>query len=98
MTEFGNKKIVFGDVFAGCGGLSLGLLQAGLEGRFAIEHDKFAFATLKANLLARSAKFKFAWPRWLPKEPMAVATLLKDYMDELESLEGKIDILVGGPP
>ena len=29
------KKLVFGDVYAGCGGLSLGMLQAGLEGRFA---------------------------------------------------------------
>lgn len=92
------RKLVFADAFAGCGGLSLGLLQAGLEGRFAIEHDKFAFATLRANLLLRGAKFRFSWPRWLPKEPMAVATLLKNYIDELESLEGKIDVLVGGPP
>ena len=92
------KKIVFADAFAGCGGLSLGLLQAGLEGRFAIEHDKFAFATLKANLLAKDSKFRFTWPRWLPKEPIAVAKLLKDYLEELESMEGKIDLLVGGPP
>jgi DNA (cytosine-5)-methyltransferase 1 len=92
------KTVVFADAFAGCGGLSLGLLQAGLEGRFAIEHDKFAFATLKANLLAGGAKLKFTWPRWLPKEPIAVASLLKDYLDELKSLEGKIDVLVGGPP
>src|ERR1700728_1238813 len=92
------KKIVFADAFAGCGGLFLGLLQAGLEGRFAIEHDKFAFATLKANLLAKDSRFRFSWPRWLPKEPIAVAKLLKDYLEELESMEGKIDILVGGPP
>ena len=98
MTQPVKRKLVFADAFAGCGGLSLGLLQAGLEGRFAIEHDRFAFATLKANLLARDAKFRFAWPRWLPKEPMAVATLLGKYIEELESLEGKIDILVGGPP
>jgi DNA (cytosine-5)-methyltransferase 1 len=92
------KKIVFADAFAGCGGLSLGLLQAGLEGRFAIEHDKFAFATLRANLLSKGSRCRFAWPRWLPKEPIAVATLLADYKAQLKSLEGKIDVLVGGPP
>jgi len=91
-------KLEFADAFAGCGGLSLGLMQAGLEGRFAIEHDKFAFATLKANLLAKDSKFRFTWPRWLPKRPITVANLLRDYLDELESMEGKIDLLVGGPP
>src|SRR5580698_1201845 len=92
------KKIVFADAFAGCGGLSLGLLQAGLEGRFAIEHDKFAFATLQANLLSKDAKFKFSWPQWLPKKPIAIGKLLKTYDTQLESLSGKIDVLVGGPP
>jgi len=98
MPQPSKRKLLFADAFAGCGGLSLGLLQAGLEGRFAIEHDKFAFATLKANLLAKGAKFRIAWPRWLPKEPIGIATLLRGYIEELESLEGKIDILVGGPP
>jgi DNA (cytosine-5)-methyltransferase 1 len=98
MGKVQNKKIVFGDVFAGCGGLSLGLLQAGLEGRFAIEHDEFAFATLRENLLVNSAKFRFSWPRWLPMEAIAIGAFLKDYRDELESLAGSIDLLVGGPP
>jgi DNA (cytosine-5)-methyltransferase 1 len=98
MPHSTKRKLVFGDAFAGCGGLSLGLMQAGLEGRFAIEHDKFAFATLKTNLLAKDSKFRFTWPRWLPKEPIAVAKLLRVYLDELESMEGKIDVLVGGPP
>jgi len=40
------RKIVFVDVFAGCGGLSLGLFQAGLHGLFAVEKDEFAFETL----------------------------------------------------
>jgi DNA (cytosine-5)-methyltransferase 1 len=98
MVDSRTKKVVFGDVFAGCGGLSLGLLQAGLQGRFVIEHDKFAFATLKANLLARQSRFRFNWPRWLPKEPIAIATLLEEYSENLKSLEGTIDLLVGGPP
>lgn len=92
------KKLVFADVFAGCGALSLGLMQAGLQGKFAVEHDKFAFATLRANLLSRDSRFTFSWPRWLPKEPLGIAALLRRYRGELESLEGKIDLLVGGPP
>src|SRR5205085_11704669 len=39
MAKAKPHKIVFVDAFAGCGGLSLGLMQAGLQGRFAIEHD-----------------------------------------------------------
>jgi len=35
------KKQVVIDLFAGCGGLSLGLYQAGWEGLFAIDpHDR----------------------------------------------------------
>lgn len=86
------------DAFAGCGGLSLGLLQAGLEGRFAIEHDKFAFSTLQANLLSKNSKYKFTWPRWLPKEAISIGAVLDDYRTNLELLQGKIDLLVGGPP
>ena len=73
------KQLVFGDAFAGCGGLSLGLLQAGLDGRFAIEHDKFAFATLRENLLVKGAKYRYFWPGWLPKQAIAIGTMLKDY-------------------
>src|SRR5437868_3191776 len=65
------RTLVFIDAFAGCGGLSLGLLQAGLEGRLAIEKDSFAFATLKANLLDRDG-LSFCWPDWFPKKPMSI--------------------------
>jgi DNA (cytosine-5)-methyltransferase 1 len=98
MRQANKKMLTFADAFAGCGGLSLGLMQAGLEGRFAIEHDKFAFETLRANLLSEGSRFKFQWPRWLPKEPIAIGAFLGDYRQRLEALEGKIDLLVGGPP
>ena len=39
------------DIFAGCGGLSLGLHNAGWKGLFAIEKSKDAFETLKYNLI-----------------------------------------------
>jgi len=44
-------KGVFVDLFAGCGGLSLGLMNAGWKGLFAVEKDSFAFETLKTNLI-----------------------------------------------
>jgi len=92
------KKIVFVDAFAGCGGLSLGLMQAGWCGLFAIEKDKFAYETLKTNLIRREAKFKFAWPKWFKREPISIETLLTKHGKRLEALSGTIDLLVGGPP
>ena len=40
----------FVDVYAGCGGISLGLSQ-GWTGLFAVEHERFSFQTLEANFL-----------------------------------------------
>lgn len=92
------RPLTFIDAFAGCGGLSLGLMQAGWTGRFAIERDKFAFATLKANLLAKGSPHRYVWPRWLPQEPIGIVELLSTYRGQLEKISGKIDVLVGGPP
>jgi DNA (cytosine-5)-methyltransferase 1 len=92
------KPLVFVDAFAGCGGLSLGLVQAGWRGLFAIEHDDFAFATLKANLVDGQGRFQFAWPKWLPKEPIGIQALLSRHSQALERLQGTVDLLVGGPP
>ncbi|MDW3715481.1 MULTISPECIES: DNA cytosine methyltransferase [unclassified Pseudomonas] len=93
-----SKPLTFIDAFAGCGGLSLGLMQAGLTGRFAIERDSFAFATLKANLLAEGGLHQYAWPDWFPQEPVGIVEFLNNYRNQLEELSGNIDILVGGPP
>src|ERR1700722_18576821 len=93
-----SKKITFVDAFAGCGGLSLGLMQAGWQGLFAIEKDKFAFQTLKSNLIDHKARFKFAWPQWLPREPISIDSFLKKHGSQIRSLAGTVDLLVGGPP
>lgn len=98
MPRSSATPLTFIDAFAGCGGLSLGLMQAGLTGRFAIERDKFAFATLKENLLAKGASYKYVWPRWLPKEPIGIVELLDNYREQLEEISGTVDLLVGGPP
>jgi len=86
------------DVFAGCGGLSLGLHRAGWRGLFAVEKDTFAFETLSANFLKQDSRFVFDWPNWLKKAPTTIEDLLRDHGDELRQLRGKIDMLVGGPP
>jgi DNA (cytosine-5)-methyltransferase 1 len=92
------SPLTFIDVFAGCGGLSLGLMQAGWQGLFAIEHDVNAFQTLRANLLDIKNKHRFRWPVWLSKEPVGVADVLVNNRKQLNLLSGNVDMLVGGPP
>ena len=57
-----NRIFTVIDFFAGCGGLSLGLYQAGWKGLFAIEKNAFAFETLKFNLIDN--KNHFDLPEW----------------------------------
>lgn len=89
---------VFIDAFAGCGGLSLGLMQAGMAGLFAIEKDDFAFSTLRHNLVDRDGEHRFDWPKWLDKQPSAIEDLLVEHRNRLLNLRGKVDVLAGGPP
>ncbi|MDK9713738.1 MAG: DNA cytosine methyltransferase [Sulfuritalea sp.] len=91
------KKFRFADVFAGCGGLSLGLATAGWRGVFAVEKSGDAFGTLKANLV-EGRRRKFDWPVWLPKEAITTTDLLDTHSENLEAMQGHIDLLAGGPP
>jgi len=84
------------DIFAGCGGLSLGLKNAGWNGLFAIEKNEDAFNTFKHNLLNDSSHYN--WPKWLPKKNHDIKEILKKYGNELAQLQGKVDLVVGGPP
>lgn len=90
-----NKYTVI-DLFAGAGGLSLGLYQAGWHGLFAIEKNPFAFETLKYNLIDN--KKHFDWPKWLPLTAHDINEVLEDYSQQLINLRGKIDLVAGGPP
>lgn len=91
-----HSKPTYIDLFAGCGGLSLGLNQSGWQGLFAIEKSPFAFATLKHNLIDKLNHFD--WPTWLESKEYDINSVLRTKKKELISLRNKVDLVVGGPP
>ena len=84
------------DLFAGCGGLSLGLHNAGWKGLFAIEKSPDAFKTLEYNLIQN--KNHFNWPKWLPQQALEINYVIENFGKELKSLNRKVDLVAGGPP
>ena len=90
------------DLFAGCGGLTLGLHQAGHKLMFAIEKDPMAFETFEANFLNAGAAYPAgkAWPSWLERRNHDIQVLLADpaVRERLSSLHGSVDLICGGPP
>ncbi len=93
-----DNRPVFIDIFAGCGGLSLGLLRSGWRGMFAIEKDSFAFSTLKTNLIDPGARYPYNWPKWLDQKPWTIESLMESHGRQIAKLKGQIDLLAGGPP
>ncbi|MDP9586018.1 DNA cytosine methyltransferase [Burkholderia sp. Tr-862] len=93
-------KFKFVDLFSGCGGLSLGLSMAGLQGVFAVERDPMAFETFSDNFLSdrEVPVAKFAWPAWLTKQAWGIDDLLEMHHQDLSQLRGQIQLLAGGPP
>jgi DNA (cytosine-5)-methyltransferase 1 len=98
----------FVDLFAGCGGLSLGFMQAGWKGLLAIEKSPDAFNTLWSNLGLQKENYgrgnidpnvKYRWPSGLGT-PRAhkIEDFLNNhnYRDRLKELA--VDLLAGGPP
>lgn len=91
------KEKTYIDLFAGCGGLSLGLYNSGLwKGLFAVEKSPDAFETFNHNLIENNNHFD--WPSWLPKSNHDINKIIKNYPNELKALRGKIDMVAGGPP
>ena len=84
------------DLFAGCGGLSLGLCNSGWKGLFAVEKNADAFTTLSSNLIEK--KDYFAWPDWLSKEPHDIYEVINSHKKKLIKLRGQVPLVVGGPP
>lgn len=87
---------VYIDIFAGCGGLSTGLLNAGWTGLFAVEKNADAFSTLKYNLIDNQDHF--LWPTWFPIQECDINELLKKQAENLRALQGKVTLVAGGPP
>ncbi len=84
------------DLFAGCGGLSLGLHNAGWRGLFAIEKSPDAFKTLKHNLIDK--KNHFDWPSWLNQSEHEIDEIIQKHRTQLLALRGQVDLVAGGPP
>jgi DNA (cytosine-5)-methyltransferase 1 len=81
------KEFSYIDSFAGCGGLSLGLHQAGWKGIFAIEKSPDAFKTLNYNLIEN--KNHFDWLKWLPKGAHERNEVLLENKSNLENIKDK---------
>ena len=83
-------------MFAGCGGLSLGLYKSGWKGLFAIEKSPLAFGTLRHNLIEKCDHFE--WPDWLSISEHDINNVIAKHKDKLIALRGKVDLVTGGPP
>ena len=93
---------IFIDLFSGCGGLSLGLMNAGWYGLLAIEQSPDAFKTLLHNLVEEREhnikRPRFGWPDWLEKVPHEVAEFVRTQRRRLSNMRGDIQLVAGGPP
>lgn len=94
--QLSSKNLKYIDVFSGCGGLALGLHNAGWQGTFAIEKSADAFSTLKFNLIDKNNNFK--WPEWLSKTNHDINEVIAKYSKELRALRGTVSLIAGGPP
>jgi len=97
------KETTFIDLFAGCGGLSLGALRAGYSGVLSIERQKNAFATFKNNLidnpkLSNYGLKSFNWPKSVEKKEFEINEFIENNPDFFKKYINKIDLVVGGPP
>lgn len=101
------KKPTYIDLFAGCGGLSLGLERAGFELALAVEKSDMAAETFYHNFIERIRE-KEDWKKFcaLPVRKQAekklivgpVSDLLNDKILLKRLKDQKIDLIAGGPP
>ena len=88
------------DIFAGCGGLSLGVAEAahqldlGIDVRLAIDMDEDAVAVYKANFPGGNVQQVLVEDLFNGKCGGAFTTVEKRVAKEV----GEVDVLVGGPP
>lgn len=85
MNKYQNKTCI--ELFAGAGGLALGLELAGFEEIGLVEFDSKACETLKMNR-----------PEWNVIEEDIVEVSKRDLLKEFNIKEGELDLLSGGYP
>jgi DNA (cytosine-5)-methyltransferase 1 len=76
------------ELFAGAGGLGIGISRAGFKPQRIVEWDRHCQATLKANALNPLSDTRH-WPREVDGDVRNV---------DFTAFEGKLDLISGGPP
>jgi DNA (cytosine-5)-methyltransferase 1 len=97
-SQQSSDQLTYIDLFAGCGGLSLGLKQAGWKGVFAVERNPMAFETLSHNLIESEDSHFARWPEWLPQKACSIQILTEKHAVRLKELRGTVTLIAGGPP
>jgi DNA (cytosine-5)-methyltransferase 1 len=104
-----NNKFKYIDLFAGCGGLSLGLEKAGFELALAVEKSDMAAETFYHNFVERIVDLE-KWKKFASSETSVIEQAKKklvvkelsevlDCKELLKNLRGQnIDLVAGGPP
>lgn len=90
-----NPRVI--DLFAGCGGFSLGFQNAGFSPIGAVEHDPVASKTHGRNFFG--IDFCDVSPHNVPRDISDIDPL--DFLELLSSENGTtaaVDVLIGGPP
>lgn len=91
-----NGSFTYIDLFSGCGGLALGMHNAGWKAHFAIEKNEDAFKTLEYNLIDKNSHF--FWPAWLSLSTHDINEVLTSHEEHLRALAGNVTLVAGGPP
>jgi DNA (cytosine-5)-methyltransferase 1 len=76
------------ELFAGAGGLGMGLSAAGFRPEVVVEWDRWCCDTIRENRKAGVAQVSL-WPEPLEGDVRAV---------DFKGFEGRIDLISGGPP
>ncbi len=108
-TLLANNQNIYIDLFAGCGGLSLGLESAGFNLGFAVEKSSMAGETFYHNLI-ETINSKNPWKNYLSKttkEKLKTGLFIGETLELLEEPDllknlkkdmKEVALIAGGPP
>ena len=95
------------DLFAGCGGLSLGIERSGGKLQLAVEKSDMASYTFYANFIDENID-DLAWKQYVSSSienqvaNKVAVSALRDVLDNAAAMmrlaESEVDVVVGGPP